>query len=250
MAKLLGGRPTGRSGLRELLLRGGIRSDAGADAIASHLSQPWCAMKRLVMRNCIVGDEGAKLLGEALTVNTTLKVLELSMGRIESEGGHAIGVGLQSNSTLQELSISYNPEALSGSSPQAFGKALGKNASIALRRFEAYGATVNGAGLHSLATGLASNTTLRDLVIDAADGDCTDGARLLLDAAASHPTLQMMSMSGVEATDSVVASFAKLLQQSASAWYLILGMRPGQGSLPATSARSLSAALAATTTCR
>ena len=50
-----------------------------------------------------IGDEGAKAIGEALKVNTSLTEIDLGHNKIGTEGAKAIGEALKVNTSLTEL---------------------------------------------------------------------------------------------------------------------------------------------------
>ena len=52
------------------------------------------------------GDEGAKMVGEALKFNSSLESLDLSNNRIGAKGVFALADGLGNNNTLKTLKVS------------------------------------------------------------------------------------------------------------------------------------------------
>ena len=52
-----------------------------------------------------IGDEGAKAIGEALKVNTSLTEINLNGNKIGVEGGKAIGEALKVNTSLTEIDL-------------------------------------------------------------------------------------------------------------------------------------------------
>lgn len=74
---LLEKRTIAGSGLKKLMLSECKAREAEVEAISEHLTKPWCEMEELVLIYSSVDDWGAMALGRALTLNTTLKVLDL-----------------------------------------------------------------------------------------------------------------------------------------------------------------------------
>ena len=74
-------------------------------------------------------DDGAKVIAEALAVNTTLKNLHCDCSEIEVEGAVALATALTSNNTLEKLSLMYNI-FIAAEGAKAFAKALERNRSL------------------------------------------------------------------------------------------------------------------------
>ena len=130
------------------------------------------------------GDLGAKVLAKALSVNSSLKRLDLGddagkkpCGRISDEGAKAIAIALTANTALQEIDLSYNNIKSEG--VKALGKALKKNKtllSINLRKNK-----LGDEGVEAIAGALKENTTLQKLNL--ASNQISDhGGQLLLEA--------------------------------------------------------------------
>ena len=62
----------------------------------------------LIMHSCQIGDKGAAIFGEMLTVNHSLKRLSLHDNLITDIGEKSLEEGLKHNSTLENLSINLN----------------------------------------------------------------------------------------------------------------------------------------------
>ena len=84
-------------------------SDDEVIAISDCLKKNSSLEKLNLSKNEIkITNEGAKMIAEALQLNTTLKQLDLSINKIFDDGATAISNVLKSNITLQELNISHN----------------------------------------------------------------------------------------------------------------------------------------------
>ena len=75
-----------------------------------------------------VGVEGAKVIGEALKVNTSLTTINLNGNKIGDEGGKAIGEALKVNTSLTEILLQRNNIGDEGA--KAIGEALKVNTSL------------------------------------------------------------------------------------------------------------------------
>jgi Ran GTPase-activating protein (RanGAP) involved in mRNA processing and transport len=74
--------------------------------IQSRLPSLLPTLSSLNLTNCGLDLSTAKFLGEILSQNTTILVLDLSLNRLTSQGGKAIMEGLMTNSTLTSLNLS------------------------------------------------------------------------------------------------------------------------------------------------
>jgi len=62
------------------------------------------------LRNCSILDSGAKALGEALTTNKSIRLLDLEGNKIKNDGIEAIATGIANNTTLKELVLFKNSD--------------------------------------------------------------------------------------------------------------------------------------------
>ncbi|KAF8290208.1 leucine-rich protein [Trypanosoma cruzi] len=83
--------------------------DEGARQLALLLCKPELPLEELYLNDNHIRSEGATALGEALTMNKRLRVLNLRLNRIpDGTGGVAIFNGLATHTTLEVLDLAHN----------------------------------------------------------------------------------------------------------------------------------------------
>ncbi len=134
--------------------------DTGAAFIAEGLKQN-SSLRVLDLGDCGIGDQGVRLLGDALVVTHSLKELKLRGNAITGVGGAAVlGEMLQRNSTVEVLGLSRNPQ-LSDAGVFFIAEGLKQNSSL---RVLALGAcSISDEGVRSLGDALVVNDSLKEL---------------------------------------------------------------------------------------
>lgn len=127
--------------LRSLSLSCSVLSATGWNTLSSFLSHHTCTLEILLLGGCRLGDEGITSLGEALTVNKSLKCLDLgSFDSITLAGCQELSKCLRtSTSALEELFLEYrnmNDEKI-----LVLIEALAGNASFKKLQVKGYGVT-------------------------------------------------------------------------------------------------------------
>jgi hypothetical protein len=91
--------------LRSLSLTGNSLSATGWSMFSTFISYPTCALETLLLDGCQIGDEGVVTLADALTVNKSVKFLDLSYNAsVTMVGWQELSQCLRgSSSTLEEL---------------------------------------------------------------------------------------------------------------------------------------------------
>jgi Ran GTPase-activating protein (RanGAP) involved in mRNA processing and transport len=108
-----------------------------------------------------IGDYGAKLLGEYLDDNSTLRVLNLRCNNIGSAGAGSLAALLLRGSPIQILDVSANRICDSG----AHALAVPVRRGCGLEYLDARGCGIGDAGLTALADALTADTRLRRLCL-------------------------------------------------------------------------------------
>ena len=75
-----------------------------------------------------LGEQGAKVVGSALSENSTLQFLDISSNRVGLQGAVALAEGLRENQTLRSLQINGNPIGDEGA--MTIIEAVGQNCSV------------------------------------------------------------------------------------------------------------------------
>ena len=136
-----------------------------------------------------IGDEGAKALAEALKVNATVKLLNLSDCGIGDDGAAALAEALRSNTSLTKLGLWVN-EDIGDEGAKALAGALKVNTTVEELILDACGIGDDGAA--AFAEALRSNTSLTKLWLDRNDGIGEQGKQLLRDAVASRQGFELV----------------------------------------------------------
>jgi len=131
-----------------------------------------------------IGDEGAKVIGEALRTNITLTKLYLSENEIGDEGAKVIGEALRINKTLTELDLSKNKIGYEGA--KVIYEAL--RANTTLTELYLYRNKIGDEGAKVIGEALRTNRTLTELHLSENEiGD--EGAKVIGEALRINTTL-------------------------------------------------------------
>ena len=151
-------------------------NNIGDDGIA-HLAtalQANTTMKILdISRNRGITSYGAKSLGRALSVNSSLEVLDIRYTSIGDEGVAHIASGLQTNTTMKELIAKRC--AISCNGAESLGRALSVNSSLVVLNIKF---NCIGDGIVHIANALQTNTTMKALHVKSCAISC-NGAESL-----------------------------------------------------------------------
>ncbi|KAI9029127.1 kinase-like domain-containing protein [Hyaloraphidium curvatum] len=136
-----------------------------------------------------MGDSGARLLAEALKVNTALATLWLDDNSIGVEGARALAQALKTNSALTRLDLPRNSIGVEGA--RALAEALKDNSTLTTLHLGNNSIGVEGA--RALAEALKVNSTLRTLWLRN-NSIGVDGARALAEALIHNFTLSDLDL--------------------------------------------------------
>jgi len=103
--------------------------DEGAKVLADALRTN-TSLERLYLWNTGIGDDGAKALAAVLASNTHLKDISLGGNRIGDEGGKALAAALRTNTTLQLFYLGNN--RIGKEAKQAMAKMFADNYCLTL----------------------------------------------------------------------------------------------------------------------
>ena len=81
---------------------------SGIKSMATLLSSGGCSLKILYLNKINLGDEGIRILANALTENDTLKCLEIANNNISHVGAQCLEHALEDNNTLQKVNMAHN----------------------------------------------------------------------------------------------------------------------------------------------
>ena len=173
-----------------------IQIHAAAASAASYLSEllkkirsndPTLTTLDLSYNN--IGDEGAKVIADALKGNKTLTTLDLSHNNIEVEGTKALAEALKDNKTLTTLNLSHNEIGDEGA--KAIAEALRINTTLTTLNLRI--SKIGDKGAKDIAEALKENQTLISMDLKSNNiGD--EGAKALADALRINTTLTTLNL--------------------------------------------------------
>ncbi|XP_033124583.1 leucine-rich repeat-containing protein 45-like [Anneissia japonica] len=148
------------------------RAGSLVDLSTTSLSLPTCAVfsrlfasdtmvTELRLSDCMIGDEGIKLLAEGLSKNAALRVLDLKGNNIRSGGTEALGQLLRHNHNIKRLLLEWNSLGLDGNAFAMFADGLTINNCLEVLDLRNNQMSHDSAG--ELAMVLQKNSTLKVL---------------------------------------------------------------------------------------
>ncbi|XP_039595329.1 leucine-rich repeat-containing protein 45 [Polypterus senegalus] len=161
----------------------------------------------LILSDCMLSEEGVKLLAHGLCSNTTVKTLDLKGNNIRAAGAEALGKLLLHNKSLKCLTLEWNALGISEESFSLFCEGLGSNQ--VLKRLDLRNNQINHQGAGDLALALKRNHTLQGLDIRWNNIGLL-GGRSLLEALQQNKTLFELEMAG----NNIASDTLKAVEQS------------------------------------
>jgi hypothetical protein len=169
--------------LRAVVIDFSAMGDTCAIALADALKVN-TTVAMLDLSETSIGEEGAKALADTLKINTTLTALNLGWNEIGAEGVAALAEALQVNTTLTELNLCFTEIGPVGAA--ALADAMKINTT--LTALNLFGSEVGAEGAAALADALKINRTLTALDL-AANEIGAEGAAALADLLKVNRTL-------------------------------------------------------------
>ncbi|MGH0126083.1 UNVERIFIED_CONTAM: hypothetical protein FKN15_016298 [Acipenser sinensis] len=114
----------------------------------------------VMLSDCMLSEEGVKLLLHGLCSNTTVKVLDLKGNNMRAVGSEALGKLLRQNKSIRRLTLEWNALGMWGEAFSIFCEGLGCNE--ALKQLDLRNNQINHQGAGELAMALKRNTTLQE----------------------------------------------------------------------------------------
>ncbi|KAK1163786.1 leucine-rich repeat-containing protein 45-like [Acipenser oxyrinchus oxyrinchus] len=161
----------------------------------------------VVLSDCMLSEEGVKLLLHGLCSNTTVKVLDLKGNNMRAVGSEALGKLLRQNKSIRRLTLEWNALGMWGEAFSIFCEGLGSNE--ALKQLDLRNNQINHQGAGELAMALKRNTTLQELDLRWNNIGLL-GGRALLESLQQNRTLLQLEMAG----NNVPSDTLKAVEQS------------------------------------
>ncbi|XP_029540987.1 leucine-rich repeat-containing protein 45 isoform X1 [Oncorhynchus nerka] len=161
----------------------------------------------LALSDCMLTEEGAKLLLNGLCANTTVKVLDLKGNNLRSTGAEALGKLLVRNKTLCRLVLEWNALGMWEEAFSVFCEGLATNA--CLTQLDLRNNQINHQGASELCLALKRNSTLQELDVRWNNIGLL-GGRSFLEALQQNRTLTLLEMAG----NNIPSDTLKALEQA------------------------------------
>ena len=177
------------------------------------------SLEELNISDTSIGDRGVAHIAHALQTNTTMKVLDVSNCGISYKGAESLARTLSFNSSLEELNISYT--SIGDEGVAYIASALQTNTTMKVLNVNHCGISCQGA--ESLARALAASSSLERLYINSNEvGD--DGIAHIATALRINNFLNsLMFYLGGTATDKAALSLTAALTTNNSMEYMGIG---------------------------
>ena len=150
----------------------------------------------------ITSDE-AKMIGEAIKVNKTLKKLDVYHNSISDDGAAAISDGLKCNISLQELNMSLNKITSEGA--KMIGEAIKMNK--ILQKLDICSNSISDDGAAAISDGLKCNISLQELNMSL-NKITSEGAKMIGEAIKVNTTLQKLNIANNSISDDGAAAIS------------------------------------------
>ncbi|XP_049716369.1 leucine-rich repeat-containing protein 45 isoform X1 [Loxodonta africana] len=157
------------------------------------LLQSQTLFTELVLSDCMLSEEGARLLLQGLCSNTVVRLLDLKGNNLCGMGAEVLGKLLRQNKSLQSLTLEWNNLGTWEEAFATFCTGLGANAT--LRQLDLRNNQVNHKGAEELALALKSNSSLQQLDLRWNNIGLL-GGRALVNCLPSNRTLWRLELAG------------------------------------------------------
>lgn len=165
------------------------------------------AFTEVLLSDCMLSEEGAKVLLTGLFSNTTVKVLDLKGNNLRSTGAEVLGKLLARNKTLQRLVLEWNALGVWDEAFLLFCEGLASN--TVLTQLDLRNNQINHHGASELALALQRNATLQ--VLDLRWNNIgLLGGRSLLEALQKNKSIVKLEMAG----NNIPSDTLKALEQT------------------------------------
>ncbi|XP_046888784.1 leucine-rich repeat-containing protein 45 isoform X1 [Hypomesus transpacificus] len=161
----------------------------------------------LALSDCMLSEEGAKLLLNGLCANTTVKVLDLKGNNLRSTGAEALGKLLATNKTLRRLVLEWNALGMWDEAFSIFCEGLASNTNLS--QLDLRNNQINHQGASELSLALKRNSTLQELDLRWNNIGLL-GGRSVLEALQHNRTLVQLEMAG----NNIPSDTLKALEQA------------------------------------
>ncbi|XP_031417523.1 leucine-rich repeat-containing protein 45 [Clupea harengus] len=167
------------------------------------------ALTEVVLSDCMLSEEGAKLLINGLCLNATIRLLDLKGNNLRGSGAEALGKLLVRNKTIRRLVLEWNALGMWDEAFSIFCEGLATNCNLA--QLDLRNNQINHQGAADLAMVLKRNSVLQELDLRWNNIGLL-GGRALLEGLQQNRTLVRLEMAG----NNVPSDTIKALDQAIS----------------------------------
>ncbi|XP_008277558.1 leucine-rich repeat-containing protein 45 [Stegastes partitus] len=176
-------------------------------SVLARAFQKHTVFTEVLLSDCMLSEEGAKILLTGMFGNTTVKVLSLKGNNLRSTGAEMLGKLLAHNKTLRRLVLEWNALGVWDEAFSLFCDGLASNTS--LTQLDLRNNQINHHGASELALALKCNHTLE--VLDLRWNNIgLLGGRSLLDALQKNKSIVQLEMAG----NNIPSDTLKALEQT------------------------------------
>ncbi|XP_003340325.2 leucine-rich repeat-containing protein 45 [Monodelphis domestica] len=147
----------------------------------------------IILSDCMLSEEGSKLLIQGLCSNTTVKYLNFKGNNLRAMGAEVLGKLLRQNKTLKSLVLEWNNLGIWEESFSLFCEGLGANTT--LLQLDLRNNQVNHKGAEELAMALKKNSTLQELDLRWNNIGLL-GGRAIMNCLPNNKTLRKLELAG------------------------------------------------------
>ncbi|TSK14497.1 Leucine-rich repeat-containing protein 45 [Bagarius yarrelli] len=167
---------------------------------------------QLILCDCMLSEEGSKLLLKGLCSNTTVKLLDLKGNNLRGAGAEALGKMLVRNKTLQRLVLEWNTLGMWDEYFSVFCEGLASNNSLI--QLDLRNNQINHKGAAEIALALKSNLVLQELDLRWNNIGLL-GGRALLEALQQNRSLLQLTMAGNNIPSDVLRAIEQSMDHKA-----------------------------------
>ncbi|XP_056286256.1 leucine-rich repeat-containing protein 45 isoform X2 [Pseudoliparis swirei] len=182
-----------RAGPASRLDLSGQNLSADTCSVLARAFQKDTVFTEVLLSDCMLSEEGAKVLLSGLFGNTTVKVLDLKGNNLRSTGAEVLGKLLARNKTLRRLVLEWNALGVWDEAFSLFCEGLSSNG--ALMHLDLRNNQINHHGAAELALALKRNTAVQALDLRWNNIGLL-GGRTLLDALQKNSSIMQLEMAG------------------------------------------------------
>uniref|UniRef100_A0AAR2KWD7 Leucine rich repeat containing 45 n=1 Tax=Pygocentrus nattereri TaxID=42514 RepID=A0AAR2KWD7_PYGNA len=168
----------------------------------------------LVLQDCMLSEEGAKLFLNGLCSNTTVRALDLKGNNLRGAGAEALGKLLVRNKTLRRLVLEWNALGMWEEGFSIFCEGLASNS--CLTQLDLRNNQINHQGAAELALALKRNSVLEELGENLRWNNIgLLGGRSLLDALQQNRTVLQVEMAGNNIPSDILRAIEQSMEHNA-----------------------------------